>query len=255
MSNLDFELTRDIVIRATRATVFRYFTDTERWASWWGQGSTVDPRPRGEVLIHFPGDVIVRGEVLEIVDQEQIVFTYGFESGEPIPVGASRVTIRLTDTDSGTKVSLVHALPDAASRDAHVAGWRYQLAVFANVVSNEQHAGVDKVIDRFFAAWSEHDADARRQDLEATTVDDVSFSDAYGCVRGRDELDAHIAAIHIHMPGGRLERSGAPGHCQGTAIADWRGRADDGTPRGEGRNVFDLAPDGRIARVVGIWSS
>lgn len=254
MENLDFELTRDIVIRATRDTVFRYFTDSERWARWWGEGSTVDARPRGEVLIHFPGDHIVRGEVLEVVDQEQIVFTYGFESGEPIPVGASKVTIRLSDTPSGTRVSLVHALPDAVSRDAHVAGWRYHLAVFANVVTDEQHAGVETIIDRFFAAWSEHDGDARRKALEATTSEDVSFQDAHGCVRGRDELDAHIAAVHVHMPGGRLERVSAPGHCQGTVIADWRGTADDGTSRGEGRNVFDLAPDGRIARAVGIWS-
>jgi hypothetical protein len=53
----------------------------------------------------------------------------------------------------------------------------------------------------------------------------------------------------------RLERSGDVRQCQGTALADWVARAADGAARGRGTNVFELAPDGRIARVVGLWAS
>jgi hypothetical protein len=51
-----------------------------------------------------------------------------------------------------------------------------------------------------------------------------------------------------------LERSGEVRHCQGTAVADWVATGPDGAARGRGTNVFDLAPDGRIARVVGLWA-
>ena len=39
----------------------------------------------------------------------------------------------------------------------------------------------------------------------------------------------------------------------GTAVADWVAEGPDGAARGRGTNVFDLAPDGRIARIVGFW--
>jgi hypothetical protein len=38
-------------------------------------------------------------------------------------------------------------------------------------------------------------------------------------------------------------------------VADWIAQGPDGKPRGRGTNVFELRPDGRIARVVGLWKS
>jgi len=32
-------------IEAQPETVFSYFTDSVRWAAWWGAGSTIDARP------------------------------------------------------------------------------------------------------------------------------------------------------------------------------------------------------------------
>jgi uncharacterized protein YndB with AHSA1/START domain len=43
MTPLPHSLTRTVVIRATPATVFRFFTDSSRWAQWWGAGSTRAP--------------------------------------------------------------------------------------------------------------------------------------------------------------------------------------------------------------------
>jgi hypothetical protein len=34
---------------------------------------------------------------------------------------------------------------------------------------------------------------------------------------------------------------------------NWTIAGPDGAARGKGTNVFELAPDGRIARVTGIW--
>ena len=59
----------------------------------------------------------------------------------------------------------------------------------------------------------------------------------------------------MHMPGVLLARAGNARQCQGTAVVEWEMQAADGTARGRGTNVFELAPDGRIAAVVGVRAS
>ena len=253
MTGLDHVLDRTVTIAARRETVFRYFTDSERFAAWWGAGSRIEPKPGGAVYIRYPNAVVAGGEVVEIAPVERVVFTYGFESGQPIPIGASRVTITLEETARGTVVRLHHALPTAAVRDEHVQGWRYQLAVFANVVAAEAHAGTGALADRFFALWGETDAERRRSELEALAIDALAFRDPYSCTDGLDDLNAHIAAAQRFMPGVVLAREGEARQCQGIAIVDWSAKGRDGNPRGKGSNVLELAPDGRIARVTGIW--
>ena len=39
---MSHRLDRSILIHAARDTVFGYFTDSTRWARWWGQGSTIE---------------------------------------------------------------------------------------------------------------------------------------------------------------------------------------------------------------------
>ena len=254
MSGLDFVLDRTVTIAARRETVFRYFTDSERFAAWWGAGSRIEPRPGGAVVIRFPNAIVAGGEVIEIVPPERVVFSYGFESGQPMPTGASRVTITLEEAAAGTLVRLRHELPSAEVRDEHVQGWRYQLAVFANVVAKEAHAGAATLADRFFGCWGETDAAKRRAELATIAAPELSFRDPYSCTSGIDDLNAHIAASQRFMPGVVLERQGEARSCQGVALVDWTVKGPDGNPRASGTNVFELAPDGRIARVTGVWA-
>src|SRR5437588_646236 len=103
MSDLPHILERTVHIKAPRDTVFRCFTDSSRWAAWWGAGSTIEAHPGGKVWIRFPNGVEVSGEVVEVSAPERIIFTYGFESGKPIPSGASRVVLRLEAVPTGTQ--------------------------------------------------------------------------------------------------------------------------------------------------------
>jgi uncharacterized protein YndB with AHSA1/START domain len=254
MTVLLHQLDRTLVIGAPPAVVFRYFTDSARWAAWWGAGSTIDARPGGRVYIRYPGDVEVVGEVLEVSPPSQIVFTYGYAKGTPVPPGASRVTIRLEADTAGTRLHLTHAFAEAAVRDEHVQGWRYQLSLFANVVADEVHGDIGAVVDRWFGAWNEQDAAARTAALQALADPSVRMRDRFSSVEGTDELTMHIGAAHRFMPGLRLAREGAPRHCQGTVLADWIATSPDGQPRGRGTNVFTLTPDGRIASVTGFWA-
>lgn len=251
MPELTQLLQRTLVIEATRPTVFRFFTDTARWAAWWSAGSAIDARPGGRVLIRYPNGVQVLGEVLEIVEPERIVFTYGYESGKPIPPGASRVTIRLEAVESGTRLHLTHAFAEAEVRDQHLQGWRFQLSLFANLVADEVNADAPGLADAWFAAWSIGDSAERVQSLESIAAPEVRLRDRYAHIEGLVELNDHIAASIRFMPGARLERKGAVRHCQHTLLVDWVVRGADGTERMSGVNVFVLDARGRIASVTG----
>jgi uncharacterized protein YndB with AHSA1/START domain len=107
MQELPYRLDRTVVIKAAPETVFRFFTDSARWASWWGAGSTIDATPGGKMYIRHPNGVESLGEVLEVLPPERIAFTYGFASGKPIPPGSSRVTISLQRDQAGTRLHLL----------------------------------------------------------------------------------------------------------------------------------------------------
>jgi uncharacterized protein YndB with AHSA1/START domain len=244
-------LDRSVTIHAHPDTVFRFFTDSERWARWWGAGSTIDARPGGDVYIRHPGGNEARGKVLELSPPKRFVFTYGYETGKPIPSGSSRVTILLEPHRAGTRLTLTHELPDAAARDEHVQGWRFQLSVFANIVADEVNANAERYIDMWFDAWAEPDAIARQKMIGEVVVPEVRLQDRYRNLDGIEDLLPHIAAAQRFMPGIRMRRAGGLRHCQGMVLADWTMTGLDGKERGGGTNVFVFGPTGRIEWVTG----
>ena len=215
----------------------------------------IEPRPGGAVHIRFPNAIVAGGEVVEIVPPESVVFSYGFESGQPIPIGASRVTITLEETPRGTLVKLHHELPNAEVRDEHVQGWRYQLAVFANVVAREAHAGAG-VARRPLLRLLGRDRRRRRRSRARRGRGRRSWRSAIPTpARPASTTSiAHIAASQRFMPGIVLARQGEPRQCQG-AGARRLGREGPGRdPRARGTNVFEL-DEGRPhrPRVTGFW--
>lgn len=252
--SLPYQLERTVLIHATPETVFRFFTDSERFAKWWGAGSSIEGRPGGAVRIVHPGGAESLGQVLEVAAPKRFVFTYGFASGTPIPNGSSRVTITLAAERAGTRLHLLHELADEAARDAHVQGWRFQLSVFANVVADEVNAGAARIADAWFDAWSEPDTSRREALLQDIVSSGVRFQDRFSNLDGLDDLLPHLAAAQRFMPGLRMTRNGAPRHCQGMALVDWVVNATDGAEKGRGTNAFVFGPTGRIEWVTGFWS-
>lgn len=252
-SRLPHDLTRTVVIHAPMENVFRYFTDSSRWATWWGAGSSIDATVGGAMHIRYPGGIEVAGEVLEVAAPSRIVFTYGFVSGTPIAAGSSRITIELSADAAGTKLNLRHefAEADAKVRDEHVQGWRYQLSVFANVVADERYAGATDTVDRWFGAWAEPDSAIRAATLAEITGPEILFSDRYSCLETRDDLLAHITASQRFMPGIRMQRIAKVRHCQGMVLADWSASGADGATIMQGANVFVFGPTGRLEAVTG----
>ena len=255
MSSLPHALNRTVLIEAPRTIVFEFFQDQDRWASWWGAGSTIDPTPGGRAYIRLPGGVEVSGEVLEVNPPERLVFTYGFVSGDPIGPGASRVTITLEAVGSDTRLHLLHEFEDEKVRDEHVQGWRFQLSLFANAVADRLHAGVAGIVDQWFAAWAEPGVPVRTAMLSAIATPDVVFRDRFSLVSGVEDVSAHITAAQRFMPGLRVTRNGNIRHCQGMVLVDWKAVNPEGAVKGSGSNVFSMNAEGRIASATGFWNS
>lgn len=251
--NLPDRLDRTIVIEAAPQIVFTFFTDNERWASWWGPGSTIDPKAGGKVYIRHPNGIETMGEVLEVAAPERIVFTYGFASGTPIPPGSSRVTIALEPAGLATRLRLSHEFAEQPVRDEHVQGWRFQLSLFSNVVADLVNAKAPEIVDAWFDAWAEPDASKRQEQLLRIAAAEVRFRDRYSLLDGIGDLVPHIGAAQRFMPGLRMRRKGEVRQCQGTVLVEWAAAGPDGQEKMKGTNVFRMQPDGRIESVVGFW--
>jgi uncharacterized protein YndB with AHSA1/START domain len=253
MMDLKFNLERTILICAERRTVFNFFTDSKRFATWWGEGSAIEGKPGGKVRICYPGNVVAAGEVLEITNNERIVFSYGYETGKPIPVGSSKVTFTLRDHSEGTEVVIRHEFEDAAIRDMHVGGWRYQMAIFSAVVCKEQHANYKQILADYLMLWNTPDSKSRLGTLERIASKDIRFQDRYGCVYDRHDFNGHIENSQKFMTL-TLTQDGEPIETQGHALLSWIATRSDGTEASRGTNIFHFTPNGLIKSVVGFWN-
>lgn len=247
-------LDRSVFINAHPETVFAFFQDSARWASWWGAGSTIDPKVGGKIYVLYPGNVEASGEITEIAAPTRLAFTYGYHAdGSPVPRGSSNVTIVLAREASGTRLTLTHRLPTEASRNEHIQGWRYQLSLFANTIASSINANAGPIADAWFDAWAETDEGKRKAAFEAVAVTGVRFGDKYSCLDGLDEVTFHAGAAQKFMPGMAPRRVGDPRHCLGTAIVEWNIARPDGTSAASGTTVFRFDADGKITDVVSIW--
>ena len=250
MTDFAYRLDRTVVIHADLPAVFRFFSDTDRWASWWGEGSSIDARRGGQVLIRHADGVDVVGEVLDIDAPARITFSYGFLDRRASPAGDSRVTIGLDSLGHATRLRLSHEFNDAPARDEHVQGWRFQLSVLANLVANQVHHDAVRLVDGWFNAWSVSDPTARKDAFARVASGDVGLRDRFSFIDGLDDLVAHTAAYQRFFPGVRFERRGDVHHCQGVVLTDWVTQADEGTPTLSGTCCFTLNTANQIEAVI-----
>ena len=128
------ELIREIVINASPATIFEFLTIPEKYVEWNGTSAELDPRPGGVYRVLAGGVHQAAGEYVEVVPNEKVVFTFGWDQPDhPIPPGSTQVEIRLIPEGDKTRVLLVHSgLPADAVSD-HTGGWDHYLGRLAVV--------------------------------------------------------------------------------------------------------------------------
>jgi uncharacterized protein YndB with AHSA1/START domain len=130
------ELVREIMIDATPETIWPFLTEADKHAQWEGTEVDIDPRPGGIYRVLVAGQFQGAGEYVEVVPQERVVFTFGWEQeGNPITPGSTTVEISLHPEGDKTRVRLVHSgLPEDAVSD-HTSGWDHYLSRLATVAA------------------------------------------------------------------------------------------------------------------------
>ena len=132
------ELTREVLIVASPATIFPFLVDPEQHVRWMGTVAELDARAGGAHRVLVQGRHPSAGEFVEVVPDERVVFTFGWdEPGHPIPARSTQVEITLIPDGDKTLVRLVHSgLPDDAVSD-HTSGWGHYLERLAAVVGGD----------------------------------------------------------------------------------------------------------------------
>ena len=103
-------LMRQVSIDAPVATVFKYMIDPSLITKWMGQACMFEPFEGGEYRCEINENIVAAGRVLEVVPDQKIVCTFGWEGGEnPVTVGLSKVEITLEEQAGSTLVVPAHS--------------------------------------------------------------------------------------------------------------------------------------------------
>lgn len=260
--SLSLEVSVDIC--AEPDTVWRFLSEGDKFVQWLGAmpgapvppGSRVEPRAGGEVCIMFPNNARALGRVVSLEAKRRVVFTWGYEpdsAGTGLGPGSCTIEVLLMATAEGTRVTLRHTGPMREEiRRQHIPGWQHYLAMLATAAAREQHEpNLSRVLADYSAAWSEPDSAQRAALLASSCVPGVRVRTTFACTNTLDELSAHIANGQKHMAGLVLGPDGAPLHLHGFVKSPWAVRGPDGRTVFSGVNFITLAPNGKIAGVVG----
>ena len=111
---------------------------------------------------------------------------------------------------------------------------------------------IQETINDYGAAWNETDEAKRRALIDACWAEDGRYCDPVSDGRGREALAGFISNMHAQQTGARIElTSGVDQHHDQIRFA-WA-FVQDGKRVIEGVDVGELAPDGRLARIIGFW--
>lgn len=126
------EYQTSIEIAAPPEKVFDHLTTEAGMTSWMGQHADLDPHPTGLFAVDIAGYPI-RGQYLHVERPTRVVVSWGVVGSDDLPVGGSTVEFRLTATEGGTRVDLVHSGLPETELTGHADGWEHFLPRLATV--------------------------------------------------------------------------------------------------------------------------
>ena len=120
-------VSEEMLIEAKPETVFEFFVDPLLMRTWMGGQAVLDPRPGGVFAVDI-GAALARGEYVEVLAPERVVFTWGWEGSEGVPPGSSTVTFTFEAAGNGTLLRMVHEGLSAEEAARHRHGWVHYLS-------------------------------------------------------------------------------------------------------------------------------
>jgi len=143
------EIRKEVVIAASRETVWQFLIDPDKAVRWMGRTAQLDARVGGVYRVDvIPGSVAI-GHFVEVDPPRRLVYTWGWELGSPrpLPPGSTTVVIELTPHAEGTLLQLRHTgLPADDTATGHARGWDHYLARLRVAA-----AGADPGVDPWIA--------------------------------------------------------------------------------------------------------
>ncbi|MGG1513877.1 SRPBCC family protein [Paenibacillus oryzisoli] len=119
------KLIKEIFIECRPETLFSFFIDAEKMKRWMGQHVLLEPKLGGKFRIDLNGNDVALGEYMEIVPNEKVVLSWGWEKSKLVPPGSSKVEFRLQAQDQGTLLMLTHYDLPIEEIEPHVKGWTH----------------------------------------------------------------------------------------------------------------------------------
>ena len=110
---------------------------------------------------------------------------------------------------------------------------------------------MNDVITRYLDCWNETDPAARRTLIEETWADGASYTDPLAEARGRDEINAAIAAAQEQFPGFVFTLAGPVDAHHRQARFTWGLGPEGAEPLIVGFDVAVTGDDGRLVTVLG----
>ena len=110
---------------------------------------------------------------------------------------------------------------------------------------------MQEIVKRYIAAWNETDQERRRRLVDQVWASDGSHTDPLADVRGRDQIDAVIAAAQQQFPGMVFRLAGPVDANHHQARFTWHLGPSGGEPVVIGFDVAVLNPDGQLRSVHG----
>jgi uncharacterized protein YndB with AHSA1/START domain len=120
-------LTKEIFIECSPETLFTFFIDPETMIRWMGTTVLLEPKIGGKYRLDINGSDIASGEYIELVQNEKIVMTFGWEKSKLVPPGSSTLEFRLIPKDNGTQLLLTHYDLPVEEISPHQHGWTHYM--------------------------------------------------------------------------------------------------------------------------------
>jgi uncharacterized protein YndB with AHSA1/START domain len=118
--------------------VFTYFTDGDKWTAWQGTEAEIELVPGGVWRVNVTGEGFASGRVVEVIENERVVFTWGWELGPPVPRGSTTVAIDLVPDGDGTLIRLTHTDLPPDQIEIHRYGWEHYVPRLAAVAEGRK---------------------------------------------------------------------------------------------------------------------
>jgi uncharacterized protein YndB with AHSA1/START domain len=125
-------------IAAPPSTVYRYLTEADRWKLWQGVDANLEPRVGGIFSMLMGNGMNARGQFVELVPDERVVFTWGWVDRPGIPPGSTTVEITLNADGEGTLLILTHRSVTEDEAPMQQMGWSHYLPRLAQAASGRE---------------------------------------------------------------------------------------------------------------------